>query len=340
MALLIYGLMALTPMIPKRLFLPLALYNLVMSLASLPLIIAFFGQMHLIAWGLSMGQALLGLVTFFRIQGSFKFRWPLVSTDLLVQLRFSWGNLAGFVLVNVLVLLPAFVAYLLVGTAMAVNHVSEGFVALHLNGISVQVRKYLRADGKVVELFPMAHIADAGFYQRVSQTFPTNSLILMEGVSDDQNLLTNKISYKRMARSLGLSEQHEEFVPERGTVVRADIDISKFSKETIGFLNLIMLVHAKGFNPSLLEKMAQYSPPPHFEKQLFDDLLNLRNQHLLEEIHARLLEADNLMVPWGAAHMPGIAQGLQKDGFHMGSTTNYMVIRFRGFGGGDRAARP
>jgi hypothetical protein len=327
-------------MVPKRLFLPLTLSNLAAMLVSVPLVIYFYNRMQLIGWSISLCQVILGLGILYCSQGGFKFRWPLVGMSQLNLRRFSWLNLSGFVLVNIFVLVPAVIVCLLIGTALAVDHFSEGFVALRPSGISVQVRKYLRDDGKMIELFPMAHVADAGFYRKVSQTFPTNSIILMEGVSDDENLLTNKISYKRMARSLGLAEQHEEFTPGQGKMVRADVDISIFSKETIGLLNLVMLVHAKGVNPEILQQLTLYTPPPNFEEQLFADLLGKRNEHLLGEIQSHLAQSDNLMIPWGAAHMPGIARGILKSGFHLDETREYMVIRFRGFGSSGKTAGP
>ena len=338
MAIVIYILMALTPMVPKRVFLPLTLFNLAATLASIPLLIYHYNKILWIGWVISVCELVFGLAIFCWVQGGFKFRWPLVAVNQLNPRRFSWLNLCGFVLANIFVLLPAVIIYVLFSAALAVDHFSEGFVALRPSGITVQVRKYVRNDGKTIELFPMAHVADAGFYQKVSQTFPSNSIILMEGVTDEQNLLTNKISYKRMAQSLGLAEQHEEFSPGLAKMERADVDISIFSKETIGMLNLIMLVHAKGMNPEALQQLTLYTPPPHFEKQLFDDLLGKRNQHLLGEIQSHLADSDNLMIPWGAAHMPGIAKGIAKDGFHLKETQEYMVIHFRGPGSSAKVA--
>jgi hypothetical protein len=77
-----------------------------------------------------------------------------------------------------------------------------------------------------------------------------------------------------------------------------------------------------------VSKLAQYTPPPGFEKQLFDDLLTKRNEHLLGEINANLKTSDNLMVPWGVAHMPGLAREIQKAGFHLSETRDYVVIPF------------
>ncbi|MEJ0091214.1 MAG: hypothetical protein WDM80_15900 [Limisphaerales bacterium] len=99
-----------------------------------------------------------------------------------------------------------------------------------------------------------------------------------------------------------------------------------------------MLIHAKGMNPDALQQLSLYTPPPHFEEQLFDDLLGKRNEHLLGEIQSHLAHSDNLMIPWGAAHMPGIARGILKDGFRLDQTQEYMVIHFRGFGSSGKVA--
>jgi hypothetical protein len=100
-----------------------------------------------------------------------------------------------------------------------VDHFSGGFLALRPGGLTVQVRKYVRDDGKTIQLVPMAHIGEADFYRKVAETFPTNSIILMEGVTDWKRLITNEASYKRAAKSLGLAEQEEEFTPTRGEMV-------------------------------------------------------------------------------------------------------------------------
>jgi hypothetical protein len=336
LALVIYGLMGLTPMIPKRVFLPLALFNPVATLVAIPCLIYFYGRIHQIAWGIAFGQVLLGLIILYRVQGGLKFRWPLVPAPQLKDRRFSWRNLSVFLLVNVVVLVPAVFVYLGLCAVLAVNHFSDGFLALRPSGFTVQVRKYIRADGKTIQLVPMLHIGEPEFYQTLAQSFPTNALILMEGVTDNRNLLTNKITYERMAATLGVAEQHEEFKP-RGELVRADVDVAQFSSNTLAGLNLVMLIHARGMTPETLIKLMQFSPP-HFEEQLFDDLLRKRNRHLMGEIQTRLLQAENLIVPWGAAHMPEIAEEIQKAGFQVDETQEYVAIRFRASGNKSKVA--
>jgi hypothetical protein len=253
---------------------------------------------------------------------------PLVPEERLNPRGFTWLNLGGFVLVNACVLLPVIAAYLFYCGTLAVGHFSEGFVALHPGGLSVQVRKYVRNDGKSVLLYPMAHVADRNFYQTISQSFPSNSIVLMEGVTDREHLLTNHITYKKMATTLGLSEQQKEFKPSEEQMERADVDINEFTTNTIGFLNLVMKIHSKGLDGQTLMELMTFSPQPGFEKELFDDLLRKRNRHLLNEVQKRLPETENVIVPWGAAHMPGIAKEIQRDGFRLEESREYTVIRF------------
>src|SRR6202040_2002596 len=114
----------------------------------------------------------------------------------------------------------------------------------------------------------------------------------------------------------------------RGHIVRAGVDVEVFATNTIDFLNLVMLLHSKGVNAENVLKLVQYSPPPDFQERLFNDILRKRNRRLLEEIHSRLSETENIVVPWGVAHMPEIAKEIQKSGFRLDETRDYVVIRF------------
>jgi hypothetical protein len=328
-ALVTYVLMGITPMVPKRVFLPVTLFNPVGVLVFIPLMIFYYRWMGRIDCVVSAAQVALGLAALCWIQGGFKWHFPPVTAARLGKRGFSGWNLSVFLLVNVIVLPLAVAFYLAFCAATAINHFSAGFLALRSNGLIVQARRYVRDDGKAVILYPMSHVADADFYRRISGAMPTNSIVLIEGVSDKQHLLTNGISYKRMAKSLGLSEQHEKFDPGRGRVLRADVDVEEFAPTTIGFLNLVMLVHTKGLNAPTLLMLMQYSPPPDVLEQLFTDLLRKRNRHLLNEMNSHLTESDIIVIPWGVAHMPELARELEKAGFHLKDAQDYVTIRFR-----------
>jgi hypothetical protein len=327
-SLLVYVLMAFIPAIPKQLFLPLTLFTPVTMLLGIPFLIFYFDRAELIGWTTSCVQVITGLWVLWRLKGRGKFGWPLVPPIWLAGPGFTGRNLVVFGLANIFGLLPAIAIWLFGCAGVAVDHFSGGFMALHPGGLSVQARTYVRNDGKTIQLFPMAHVGEADFYENIAQAFPNNSIILMEGVSDEHDLLTNGISYKRMAAKLGLAEQHEAFVPRRGKTVRADIDVDQFSTNTLALLNLVMLVHAQGVNATNVQELLRYSPPPNLQAELFDDLLGKRNRHLLDEINSHLPQTANIIVPWGVAHMPGMAAEIQKSGFHLDRYQNYTVIRF------------
>ncbi|HXT42464.1 MAG TPA: hypothetical protein VN887_20825 [Candidatus Angelobacter sp.] len=337
-ALVVYGLMGLTPMIPKCLFLPVVLFTPLAQLVVIPFLIYFYSRCEKIAWVTSFCEVLCGLSVLYRVQGGFKFRWPLIAGNRLEARRFSWRNLSAFLLVNLFMLLPAAVGYLCLCAALAVNHFSEGFLALRPGGLTVQVRRYVRDDGKTIQLVPMSHIGEPDFYRKLSQSFPTNAIILMEGVTDRRHLLTNGISYQRVAASLGVAEQVKEFKPSRERLVRADVDVEQFAPTTIDFLNRVMLIYSKGLNAENVQTLIQNPPAPEFQEQLLDDLLRKRNRRLLDEIQSRLPQSEYIIVPWGAAHMPEIAREIQKSGFRLQETREYTALRFRSVGNKSRNA--
>jgi hypothetical protein len=326
--LIVYALMGLTPLIPKRVFLPVTLINPISLLLIIPGLIYFYSHVQHFAWIISTLKVLLGVGVLRYLQGGFKFRWPLVPESMLGSGRFSWRRLCVFLLVNFFAVLPGALAYLVACGSLAVNRFSEGFVALRPAGFTVQVRKYVRNDGKTVLLVPMSHVGEPDFYHSLAEGFAPDSAILMEGVTDDQNLLTNRITYKRMATSLGLAPQEKQFKPNPTQIVPADIDVDQFTTNTIAFLNLVMLVHSQGINLANVLRVLEYPEPPNFEEQLFGDLLKKRNRHLLQVIQNQLSQANNLIVPWGAAHMPEIAREIQKSGFRLATTRDYVAIRF------------
>jgi hypothetical protein len=344
LALAIYLLMGLTPMVPKRFFMPVSLFAPAAGLLLLPALIYFSDRAALAGWVVSFLQVILGVVLFrllprraasadradsapepTRRSGS---PFNLISAERLNPRSFSFFNLAGFIAVNLFILLPAVLVYLFFCGSLALDHLSEGFIRLRPNGVTVEVRKYTRDDGKTIQLVPMAHVGEPEFYRHLTQSFPTNSVILMEGVTDDSSLLTNRVSYHRMANTLGLSEQQKEFKPQSGDWVPADIDVKEFAPTTIDFLNMAMLVHRYGLNIQTLLPLLQYSPPANVQEQLWDDLLHKRNRHLLGEMRDRLSKTDYIIIPWGAAHMPEISHEIQNSGFRLVEKQTFQAIRF------------
>ena len=93
-----------------------------------------------------------------------------------------------------------------------------------------------------------------------------------------------------------------------------------------------MVIHTKGITAETLTTLME----PSFEdlpQQLLNDLLTRRNEHLLTVFQERLASSDHLIIPWGAAHMPGISRGVLKAGFHLQETRERVAIRFGGVKG-------
>jgi len=324
----IYLLIGFTPAIPKRIFLPISLFNPAVLVLGIPALIFAFHRVEQFGLAADFLQVIVALAAILWTLRRPRLRWPLIAPEELGSGGFRWSRLLVFLGINAFILAPALVLYLWGCAVQAIGHFSEGFLILRPSGLSVQVRTYVREDAKMVRLYPMAHIADAAFYRKLSGAFATNAIVLLEGVTDDQNLLTNKITYARAAKSLGLAEQQHEFKPTQGTLLRADVDVADFSPSTIGFLNLAMVFHSRGLDAKALAPFWNYSPSSDLTRDLIHDLVEVRNRRLLTELKAQLLAGDNIVVPWGAAHMPGIAKGLQELGFRLERSEEYAVIRF------------
>jgi hypothetical protein len=320
------GLMALFPAIPKRFFLPISLFIPVVGIAILPLLVYFHRQAPLIFLGVSLGQLLLGLFILHRLHRGWKFPWPLFPERLLADRRFSWGNLFGVVLAGVLLLVPALGLYAAFSAKLAIAHFTDGFLDLRPSGLAVQVRHYLRDDGKKIMLVPMSHVGEPEFYRDLAASFPNSAVVLMEGVTDHRNVVRHAMDYSRIAASVGGVEQVDAFKPP-GEIVGADVDMSSFSPVTLDLLNVAMLIHEKGVTAETLPSLMKPTPPG-LEVRLMEDLLTKRNRHLLGVLQERLPKSEHIIVPWGAAHMPEIAREIQKLGFRKVATQDFVAIRF------------
>ncbi|MFO1497226.1 MAG: hypothetical protein U1G07_02315 [Verrucomicrobiota bacterium] len=324
---LLYLLWGAIPAIP-RWFGVVVLFNFVAGLAVIPISIYHFSRIQLVGLIISVLQLAVGVTVAGAFRSRLKAGWQLVAEETLQDRLFSAWRLLAFVGLNLFLVLPGLLGYLAGCGVLAVDHFSAGFVKVDRTGFSVRARTYSRADGKSIRLVPMMHIAEADFYRRVSQSFDTNATVLLEGVSDRKSLLKHHLSYERMAGSLGLAEQQEKFTPTTARVRPADLDVEAFSPSTIEFLNLVILVHSKGLTAETLPLFVTKTQNPALVERLWDDLLTLRNRHLVDEIQRELAHNQAVIIPWGAAHMPGVARHIEELGFNAGRADLYSVVKF------------
>jgi len=344
----LFLMMAIWPGIPKRVFMIVVLFIPVATIVSLPLFAYFFPHFAWVSLAISVVQLLTALLCVLHLRGSKAPTWPLVSDASLGRkivrqdvaqetpvphsgecaygMRFRFTHFLGVIAMGFVVILPTLLLGALFSGKLAIREFSDGFVDVSFQGVSMEVREYVREDGKKVTLVPMSHVGESKFYETLAQSFPADAVVLMEGVSDKQKLLPNAPNYSKMATLIGAAEQQKVFKP-KGTMVNADLDVSEFSPETLKLLKAALAFHTQGLTP---ETLAAFSQPaePGLEKRLMDDVLFKRNQHLIKVLHEKLPETQHIIVPWGAAHIPDIASKIEAAGFRVVRQEKHLAIRF------------
>lgn len=321
----VYTLMGFTNAIPKRIFVPMTLFSTIVLLALLPVLIYHPAWLSAVLMGSALIQIAVALAAWAWARGGLSWGWPLVPKARLRPPGFSGGNLALFTVANLL-FLAATIGYLGLCAGMAVDHFSAHFLILHSDRLEVRSKTYVRDDGKTVTLLPMIHIGTDDFYRQVEALIPPSAIILREGVSDRRGLLARKLDYAQAAQALGLSDQRQSFTPPPERSRMADVDVSDFSPTTLAMIDIVSEIYAEGWTPDAIPALRHGDGNPRLLDMLVDDLLVKRNAHVLSEMDRELLTADQVALPWGVAHMPGLEAALRKEGFRLGETHTLSAI--------------
>ncbi|MFZ5950085.1 MAG: hypothetical protein ACOYXC_05245 [Candidatus Rifleibacteriota bacterium] len=208
-----------------------------------------------------------------------------------------------------------------------------GFVVRSSEGICA-VQKLFTRNGKELRLQGMAHIGGKEFYQEIKEVLKNEqAVMLMEGVTDEKKLLATPPDYDSVAGHLGLASQRDHFspenMPETLEIIRADLDTSDFSPQTIEILNFIGKVYSKeGINPGNLLLMYMKLSDVKVSRAFLSDLITRRNQCLIGHILENLPRTSIIVVPWGAMHLPQIEKWAIKEGFVLSRTSKHVVMRF------------
>jgi hypothetical protein len=344
LSLVVYSLLGIDRRLPKRVFLPLTLYAFWASLSLWPLLGMFpresFGVM------VSFGQVFIAGVVVITLRSFYGgnqlpeelFRGPL----------FGWRNTLVFSGVNLL-LLPLLLVYSLLATAGCyLDQETAGFMRLSPVGIYTSERSF-RHDGKVVRLVAMMHIARKGYYKELLDSLPAKrTVILAEGVTDHDRLLKTRFNYGNLAGLIGLNSQEsmdldghlvDLDVPSelgrdetRPDIVRADIDLNRFNPKTVEFLNVLgrTVLGSKPLAQGLAEytDWAQVNVTPEWLSGLLADILDKRNQVVIDTLQRSLQHYDTIVVAWGAMHMPAIQAAVLERGFVPGPKKERLVFAF------------
>jgi hypothetical protein len=248
-----------------------------------------------------------------------------------------------FLTANVFVVLPALALYGVLGVSAAISEATAGFVEFDRVGASLAERRYVRGD-REIRLIGMMHIGESESYRELFESFPSEStVVLTEGVSDEDERLDFLLSYEKLAVNLGLGMQPpvEEILEEAPAgetevaahpeVKNADLDARAFSPETVAFLRAAsvlwesenLLAGAREF----LELM-EATESDRMLESVNRDLILMRNEHLLAEIADSLEHYRRVVVPWGALHMPEVERKILAEGFTPSGSFSRRLLRY------------
>ncbi len=295
-------------------------------------------------------QLLLGLLPFILYAGTAGTNRLLPATRFLPPF-FGLRNTLVFFLLH-LVFLPLIVGFFSISVmAQYADQGTAGFMRIGSDGLHMEERVYRRA-GKNIRLAGMIHIGDKAFYHDLANSVSSGkTVILAEGVTDQDGLLTTEFSYDGVAETLGLTSQSEmniegrlvdedelaqlgpeDFETFEPHIIRADSDLNRFAPSTIEFIN--MLGKHLFNNESLPEGLKAYDAwarenvTPETTEALMTDLLQSRNTVVISWLDRVLPLYDTVVIPWGALHMPGIEAAILERGFKLTSSKERLSVDF------------
>lgn len=331
------------PRLPKLLLLPPVFFALWADLGAPPLGGMKDGRFYGIA--MDLAQTVFGAGTFLALR-MWKGRWFLRAESFAPKnrllLRIALTILVFFAGGTLL-----FVGAVLWQAKTLIEAKAGNAMRLTWSGVDLLETVLIRK-GQRVRLVAMAHIGKAQFYEALYSGFPEHALVLEEGVSDRKGILSKKFSYQNFAGVLGYTQQPsvsawQKQLPSEGgegssvsaaarfDVVGADIDVSEFSDSTIAFLKQVGEWYQ---SRNLRELSARFSA---FQQEMktdqtekfFEEVVRLRNNHLLKVFDARSPGYSHVVIPWGALHMPGLEKELLKRGFVVESRRYLPHARYR-----------
>jgi hypothetical protein len=355
MAVPVYLSLGIDRRLPKRVFLPLILF-VFWSLVATWFFPAFAG---IRIYGLlaAAAQVVLGMLPLscFRKGGEHSLTMP---PEMFAAPFFGLRNTLVFSAANLIVVPLALALLALTAANSYMAGYTSGFMRLAPSGLRMTERVY-RRDNRTIRLTAMIHMGEKKYYDELVRSVAAGRIIVLaEGVTDDDNLLRNRIDYGRVAGFLGLTSQEkmrfkgrlideEELASPRlrspgagegkqamsADILRADVDVSAFRPPTILFLDALgkHLRESPSFVKGLLalNTWGQKNITPEMNEIIMDDILHRRNMGVIHHLDKALVRYDTVVIPWGALHMKEIEEEVLKRGFVLREERERVSIDFR-----------
>lgn len=340
LALMAIPLLGTTRRLAPSVFLPLVASTIWIAFGALPL--PFLGTPLEIARFVVAGEVGLAFAAFVRIRDLRDGVGWLFPKEWFSEHRFSGRYLATYCVASAA---ATFVGLVVVGAATVAATIAwatNGFVRFDAHGIALSERTYELAVDPLanaadpskrrhIRLVGMIHIGENEAYRSLFRDLDDAtrfSIVLMEGISDADGLLEGQLPYRALADFLGVDEQGsiEGYVSSRARdtdgppsgpmFVTADLDFNDFDPATVEWLREVGRVYSAEFGWAHLLNIYEElrRSPVKFDTVLYD-VIDRRNQNLLAWIRASRINYREIIVPWGALHMPGIERAIIEMGF-------------------------
>jgi hypothetical protein len=336
-----FFLLALDPRLPKRILLSLIAFLAWCALGAYPLSVGLDSSQisGLALSGIQLGLA-LGALSWIRLRSATR-HWLLHASDL-PRKRPRLGYTVRFSVATVLITPPLLAGFAGLSLFAQIERATAGFMTFDFTGIHSTSREYHREDRRI-DLVGMAHIGEDASYLDLFRSFAGQStLLLEEGVSDEDGLIGDGLFYETIAGRIGLGVQPSfeallAATPLSDTnthwpdIRNADVDASTFADDTIAVLDAAaQLYKSDRLAPALAKFQATLDElGPEAIQTAFHDLIENRNAHLLDEIRAGLDDYDRIVVPWGALHMPGIEDAILGWGFEHTASSQRRITAYQ-----------
>lgn len=331
----LYLLLGIDARIPKKIFLPLIIFVFWASAFAMP--IPIFLESNIASLVVSAIQLIFGIGILLSIKKITNGSW-LLTQNVFSGPVFIFKKTVLFFLGSVLLLPIVIFSYIFSSLYLAADHNTSGFLRLGLDGLYLTEKEY-KKDSKIIRLIGMIHVGEEAYYEDLSTSFSSGrSVLLAEGVTNTGGIISENYSLKKIADLMGLTPQDkmqlkgvlinldsfedssiEDEEKNVLKIVRADIDAKDFSPETVDYLNEIAK-HIRNSSSILSAFLSFYqwsteNLSPQELKTINYDLIKRRNDELLNHLDKALYLFDEIIIPWGAMHMPEIEKEIKKKGF-------------------------
>ena len=331
--------------LPKRVLIPLFLWLFWSLVSYWPLDYFTAGWGRLIAY---VAQLLFGAMVL-KINFLLNNKGLLLVPEQFNGPAFSFRNLAVFSFISLIVIPASLLLVLFSAVGGILEKSTGGFVQLRPDGLYMKEKVY-HLEGKDIRLAGMIHLGQESYYADLFASIPVErTLILAEGVTDEAGLMRHEFSYGNIADNLGLSTQEQFHFAGRWIslsdlaqpyreqydgphVLAADIDLQQFDPRSIEVLNAIArhLLNAESLIKGYLEfnRWAEENVTVDTNRVLMYDLIDKRNQFVIDLLPQALERYDVVVIPWGALHMKGIEAAVRAADFYLHDTYLRRSISF------------